>query len=158
MKKIDVYNYKKYRDGAENDVMARVCHVNYVIDGINELGSYELGIDTTGTVEVSTRRGVIDITGMDMVVGPPDPAFASSKRFFINNPALDLTIGNRDNVYVQFSVYYSPAIDDNVIPYVIASGITPSGLELTIYNASPNLPGTGGWQGAFYVYYELYTK
>jgi hypothetical protein len=36
MEKINVYNYKQYRDGAENDVFARVCHVNYVIDGLSE--------------------------------------------------------------------------------------------------------------------------
>jgi hypothetical protein len=74
----------------------------------------------------------------------------------IDNPDLDLTIANRDNVYVQYSVYYKNTITDNAIPYLISTGIS-NGLEFNLYNANPAIAGANNWDGALYVYYELYT-
>jgi hypothetical protein len=66
---------------------------------------YELNITTTSVVTVDTTRGIIDITGMGTSAPlTPDPAFASSVSFLINNPDLDLTFANRDNIYVQYSI------------------------------------------------------
>ena len=66
---------------------------------------YELKIGVTSVVTVNTTKGIIDIIGMgqDPSTTPAD-AFGSTTPFYINNPELDLTVGNRDNVYVQFSV------------------------------------------------------
>ena len=86
----------------------------------------------------------------------PTPAFASSVTFLIDNPDLDLTIANRDNVYVQYSVYYKNTITDNAIPYLISTGIA-NGLEFNLYNANPTVAAANNWDGALYVYYELYT-
>jgi hypothetical protein len=118
---------------------------------------YELDITATSVVTVDTPRGIIDITGMGSS-GPlsPTPAFASSVTFIIDNPDLDLTIANRDNVYVQFSVYYKAVADDNAIPYLISTGIA-NGLEFNLYNANPAVADVNNWTGALYVYYELYT-
>ena len=118
---------------------------------------YELDITATSVVTVNTTRGIIDITGMGSSVPlTPAAAFASSVSFIIDNPDLDLTIANRDNVYVQYSVYYKNTITDNVIPYLISTGIA-TGLEFNLYNANPTLAGVNNWDGALYVYYELYT-
>jgi hypothetical protein len=119
---------------------------------------YELDITTTSVVTVSTPRGIIDILGMGSSVPlTPDAAYATSVPFYINNPDLNLTAGNRDNIYVQYSVYYNQAIDDNVIPHLIATGATPLGLGFNLYNANPAVADTANWTGALYVYYELYT-
>jgi hypothetical protein len=118
---------------------------------------YELDITATNTVVVDTPRGIIDITGMGTSVPlTPAAAFASSVSFIIDNPDLDLTIANRDNVYIQYSVYYKNTITDNAIPYLISTGIA-TGLEFNLYNANPTLAGVNNWDGALYVYYELYT-
>ena len=118
---------------------------------------YELNITATNVVTVDTPRGIIDITGMGSSAPlTPNPAFASSVSFLINNPDLDLSIANRDNVYVQYSVYYKNTITDNAIPYLISTGIA-TGLEFNLYNANPTLAGVNNWDGDLYVYYELYT-
>jgi hypothetical protein len=117
---------------------------------------YELDITNTTVVTVDTPRGIIDITGMGSSVPlTPDPAFATSVYFLINNPDLDLSISNRDDIYVQYSVYYNNVKFDNVVPYLISTGVA-NGLEFNLYNASP-AAGVENWQGALYVYYELYT-
>lgn len=119
---------------------------------------YELDIDASSVVTVTTPRGIIDIINMGTSpVLTPDPAFASSTFFAINNPELDLTINNRDNIYMQYSVYYSPNGADNAIPYLISTGFGP-GLAFNLYNANPAVAGGDNWTGALYVYYELYEK
>lgn len=118
---------------------------------------YELDITDTNIVTVNTTRGIIDIIGMGST-NPltPDRGFGSYVKFYINNPELDLTVGNRDNVYVQYSVYYSRNEDDNAIPYLISTGIVNPGLEFNLYNTNPATADTNNWQGALYVYFELY--
>jgi hypothetical protein len=118
---------------------------------------YELDRLNYTVVTVDTPRGIIDITGIGSSAPlTPDPAFASSVSFLINNPDLDLSIANRDNIYVQYSVYYKNTITDNAIPYLISTGVA-NGLEFNLYNANPALAGVNNWDGALYVYYELYT-
>jgi hypothetical protein len=118
---------------------------------------YELNRSITSVVTVDTPRGIIDITGMGSSAPlTPGPAYASSVSFLINNPDLDLSIANRDNIYLQYSVYYKNTITDNAIPYLISIGVT-NGLEFNLYNANPTLAGINNWDGALYVYYELYT-
>jgi hypothetical protein len=61
-----------------------------------------------------------------------------------------------DKVYIQFSTYYSQVITERFIPYVLATGGAPTGINLNIYNASPAPAGPGQFSGKFYLYYELY--
>jgi len=117
---------------------------------------YELDITTTSVVTVNTPRGIIDIINIGSLAFPPDPAFATSIQGLIDNPDLDLTAGNRDNIYIQYSVYYNQTIDDNVIPYLISTGVT-TGLSFNLYNANPAVAGVNNWDGDLYVYFELYT-
>jgi hypothetical protein len=117
---------------------------------------YEL--DITGSsfpyiVTVDTTFGIIDI--INIGGSAPASAFTSDLTFYINNPALDLTV--IDNVYVQFSVYYNQTNDDNAIPYLISTGGSPTGLEFKLYNANPATEGADNFQSPLYVYFELYT-
>jgi hypothetical protein len=120
-------------------------------------GSYELDLTLTNTVTVTTQKGIIDIVGMGLPGNIPDVSFGSAEVIYINNPELDLTLANRENIYIQYSLYYSPTGDDTAIPYVLAT-TAPSGIEFSIFNASPVAAGADQWTGAFYLYYELYTK
>ncbi len=118
---------------------------------------YELDITQTNVVTVNTTTGIIDIIGMGSSAPlTPNAAYGSSVSFLINNPNLDITFANRDNIYVQYSVYYNQVFGDNTIPHLIATGVT-NGLGFTIYNANPALAGANNWDGALYVYFELYT-
>jgi len=118
---------------------------------------YELDITATSVVTVDTPRGIIDILGMGTSVPlTPDVAYGTSVTFVIDNLDLDLTLANRDNVYVQYSVYYKNTITDNTIPHLIATGVV-TGLEFNLYNANPAIAGVNNWDGDLYVYYELYT-
>jgi hypothetical protein len=131
--------------------------IQQVVDTVNNTKHYELDITTTGVVTVDTPKGIIDILGMGSS-GPltPDAAYASSVFFLIDNLDLDLTLANRDNIYVQYSVYYSQVFGDNAIPHLIASGVS-TGLGFQLYNANPAIADANNWDGDLYIYYELYT-
>jgi len=117
---------------------------------------YELDRTATSVVTVDTPRGIIDITGMGTSAFlTPGAAYATSTSFTISNPELDLTPVNRDNVYVQYSIYYNKGLDDNAIPYLLSRGLAD--LSFDLYNANPAIADTANWTGALYVYYELYT-
>jgi hypothetical protein len=118
---------------------------------------YELDLTEDDVVTVNTTNGIIDILGMGTEsTFTPGEAFSSTTAFYINNPNLDLTVGNRDNIYVQYSVYYDQTVSDNTIPYLISTGMT-TGLKFNLYNANPATAGVNNWGGALYVYFELYT-
>lgn len=128
-----------------------------VAGDVANTGSYELDLDATNVVTVTTQKGIIDIVGMGLPGNIPGPSYATPELIYINNPELDLTVANREKIYIQYSIYYSPTIDDNAIPYVMSTGIATTGIELTVFNANPAIADANNWQGAFYLYYELYT-
>ena len=139
---------------------------NYVMTAQDFIGSgliaatahYELNRAVTNTVTVNTTRGIIDITGMGTSAPlTPGAAYATSVSFEISNLDLDLSTGNRDNIYVQYSVYYDQVLTDNTIPYLISTGISVPSLQFTLYNANPAVAGVNNWDGDLYVYFELYT-
>lgn len=111
---------------------------------------YTLDYSQGFVVNVTTQKGVIEITNFSDF---PAPAFANAVPLIIQNT--DITFGNADNIYVQLTPYYRPAIDDTLIPYVLATGAI-LGQEVAIFNASPASEGANQGQGLFYVYYELY--
>jgi hypothetical protein len=123
---------------------------------IPRTGYYTLDLNSSPpVVQVSTLKGIIEFDNLDIYT--IDPGFATSIAFWINNPELDLTVANRDNIYIQITPYYKPGIDDNYVPYAVPSGfVTPDGLGITLYNASSLAAGTGQLTGAFYLYYEMY--
>lgn len=125
---------------------------------INKTAYYSHSLDDGNVITVNTLKGIIEIDAIESI-GGPNPEFDTSVQIYINNPDLILTEANKDNIYVQLTPYYKPAsIDDRVIPYIISNGVLiPNGLGVSIYNASPAGAGADQWEGAFYIYYEIYT-
>lgn len=103
-------------------------------------GYYSIDLNTplSPVVDVTTKKGVIEIIMVSPAVDP-QPAFATAVPLYINNAAMDFT--DPDAIYMQHSVYYSPTIDDIFIPYVISTGVTPTGAEFAIFNANPAIVG-----------------
>ena len=123
---------------------------------INKTAYYSHSLVDGNVITVNTLKGIIEIDGIDGLLTPP--AFAAAAQIYINNPDLNLTAANKDNIYVQLTPYYKPAVLDTVIPYVLANGVLiPNGLGVQVYNASPAVAGADQWEGAFYMYYEIYT-
>jgi hypothetical protein len=133
---------------------ARMAHVNVVINDLSDIAKYEVDLSSTYEVPINTNKGIIDITNLSL--GPiPGPGFDSNLIIvLVNNPVLN--IANRDNIYLQVTAYYNPAVDDEFVPYVLASGFT-NGLNIKVYNASAFLAGPNQAEGAFYLYYEIKT-
>jgi len=103
-------------------------------------GYYSIDLNTvvTPVVDVTTKKGVIEII-MEAPAVDPQPVLATAVPLYVNNAAMDFT--NPDAIYMQHSVYYSPEPADSFIPYVISTGVTPTGSEFAIFNASPALVG-----------------
>jgi hypothetical protein len=100
---------------------------------------YTVDLNTTPVVNVTTQKGVIEIT-MDDSIADPLPAFGSAVPLTINNADMDFS--NADNVYIQTSPYYNPAFGDTFIPYVISTGVLPAGAQFAIFNANPAVAGS----------------
>ena len=98
-------------------------------------GYYTLDFNDTNTVDVTTPKGVIEIT---MVTPSSSPAanFITARPFSINNASMDFS--DADNIYIQVTPYYSPKINDSFIPYVLSTGFIPlQGANFALFNASP---------------------
>lgn len=131
--------------------LARMAHVNTIVNDLSDIARYDLDASSTLTLSVNTNKGIIDITNWDSVV--PDADWGSTTTItLVNNPILN--IANRDLVYLQITPYYSPAVNDNFIPYVLTTGFL-DGLNLTVWNANPAAAGANQGEGAFYIYYEI---
>jgi hypothetical protein len=163
---------KTEANNAETDLIALGANVGFqkrddqyqtyamtLADAVNSADAantayYTVDLTSTSVVNVTTQKGVIEIT-MDTAIVDPTPGFASSVPLTIANADMDFT--NADNVYMQFSLYYNPAPGDTFIPYAVSTGIL-AGANFAIYNANPAVAGTAPDQfsGAFYMYYELY--
>ena len=127
-------------------------------DPIQKTAFYQHSLDDGPVVTVSTLKGIIEIEKLESYLPEPMPAFGNPVNIWINNPSLLLNSDNRDNIYVQLTPYYKPQGDDNAIPYVIANGfVAPNGLGVLVYNASATAAGVNQWEGALYLYYEIYT-
>ena len=110
-----------------------------VAGDVANTGYYTVDLNTTSAVNVTTPKGVIEIT-MDDSIADPLPAFGSAVPLVINN--VDMDFSNADNVYIQISSYYNPVPGDTFIPYVISTGILPIGATFAIFNANPALAGS----------------
>jgi len=123
-----------------------------VAGDVANTGYYTVDLAVTSVVNVTTPKGVIEIT-MNETLSTPKPAFNSSVVLTIANADMDFT--DLDKVYIQFSTYYSQTIGDTFIPYVLSTGATV-GSTFTIYNANPSPAGLNQFKGKMYLYYELY--
>jgi hypothetical protein len=132
--------------------LARFAHINKVIDELDDYGFYEHDFSSTNIVDVTTSKGIIEFTNFT-ASGPSGP-FNDFTYFVIAHPSLLSTVVDVDQVYIQLSVYYnSTGLNDDVVPYVIATGALPAGREFKIYNAATS--AANDWTGLFYIYYEI---
>lgn len=95
-------------------------------------GYYSVDLALTSTLDVTTPKGIVEII-MDTTNNNPLPTFETAVPLTITNANMDFT--NADNIYMQHSVYYNPAITDEFIPYVITTGVI-TGANYAIFNAS----------------------
>ena len=125
-------------------------------DLIQKTAFYNHDLAVSTVVEVNTLKGIIELDNIETF--GPNPAFDGALQIYINNPGLNLTEANKDNIYVQLTPYYKQTVFDTAIPYLLANGaIVTNGLGVQIYNANPAVAGANQWEGAFYIYYEIYT-
>lgn len=126
-------------------------------DLIQRTAFYNHDLTVSTVVEVNTLKGIIELDNIE-TLGGANPGFDGAIQIYINNPSLNLTEANKDNIYVQLTPYYKPAVNDKALPYLLANGVLiPNGLGVEVYNANPSAAGVDQWQGAFYIYYEIYT-
>lgn len=125
-------------------------------DLIQRTAFYNHDLAVSTVVEVNTLKGIIELDNIETLT-VPDPGFDGAVQIYINNPGLNLTEANKDNIYVQLTPYYKQTALDTAIPYLLANGAIVNGLGVQIYNANPAVAGANQWEGAFYIYYEIYT-
>lgn len=126
-------------------------------DLIQRTAFYNHDLAVSTVVEVNTLKGIIELDNIE-TLGGANPGFDGAIQIYINNPSLNLIEANKDNIYVQLTPYYKPAVNDKALPYLLANGVLiPNGLGVEVYNANPSAAGVDQWQGAFYIYYEIYT-
>lgn len=113
------------------------------------------------TIKVTTSKGIIELEKLATIPAPnnkPGPGFEKFTQIYIDNEALDLSLANRDNIYLQLTPYYSQfPSKDTFIPYLLPNGFVVEGLGVQIYNANPASADINQFTGAFYIYYELRT-
>lgn len=95
-------------------------------------GYYTLDLTNTSIVDVTTPKGVIEIR-MKSASQDPLPLCETAIGFTITNANVDFT--NADNIYMQHSAYYNPAVLDNFVPHVISTGVL-AGANYAIFNTN----------------------
>lgn len=93
---------------------------------------YTLDLTNTSVVDVTTPKGVIEIT-MDSGLVSPLPLCETAVGFTITNANVDFS--NSDNIYMQHSAYYNPPLGDNFVPHVISTGVL-AGANYAIFNTN----------------------
>jgi hypothetical protein len=133
--------------------VARMAHVNTIVNDLSDLAKYDLDLDVTNTLAINTNKGIIDI--FNLGDAPPPEGFQDYVFISLTNTPV-LNLANKENLYVQLTPYYGAAADDEFVPYVLVTGAV-DGLNLKVYNASPILAGANQGTGSFYLYYEIKT-
>jgi hypothetical protein len=144
--------YLKYAPDSQAS-LARLAHLNGIINELNDCKFYEHDVSTSATIPVDSSKGIIELLNFDTI--QPGVSFTDPTPIWISNPAIMSNVVDVDQVYIQITVYYNPAgPGDLAVPYVIASGGGPEGRKFNVYNATA-APGANAWEGLFYIYYEI---
>jgi len=133
--------------------LARMAHVNTIVNDLSDIAKYELDLDVTNTLAINTNKGIVDV--FNLGDAPPPEGFQDYVLITLTNAPV-LNIANKENIYVQLTPYYGAAANDEFVPYLLVSGAT-DGLNIKIYDASPLLAGANQGTGSFYFYYEIKT-
>jgi hypothetical protein len=124
---------------------------NYALNNLDSCAFYELDIDQSTVVNITTRKGIIEINNMDAIPFPT-PGCGSAVYITLTSPTLP--INDPHKIYLQLTPYYNPVMGDNVVPHIVAHGAI-NGSVVAIYNVSNQTAGANQWEGLFYIYYEI---
>lgn len=116
-------------------------------------GYYEMNVPTSTTVNITTSKGIINVTGADTVFTAALGPFAAEITFEL---ALD-GITTFDKCYVQFTTDYGAInVKDDSKPYIIGWFVTPGAYRAKMYDLAPkNAINSNQFTGQFLIYYEL---
>jgi len=117
--------------------LARIAHVNRLSRDIMDIKHYELNLaaGTSGTLRIFSKKGIVDVVNFDN----------AAQVFSISLENSEIT-QDRDNFYVQFTVYSS----GGAAPIIYGTGAATDIFNLKIYDVE----GGGSW-GDLYFYYEI---
>jgi hypothetical protein len=120
--------------------------------GGDTVGYYEMNFPST-TINITTKKGIINVTGADAVFTSALGPFATDITFEL---VLD-GITDFNNCYVQFTTAYGVTnIKDSTKPHVIGQATIPGSYLANIYDLAPiNAGDTNQFTGQFLIYYEL---
>ena len=135
--------------------LARMAHVNALINQMNDIGYYEIDLSSTNIVDVTTSKGIIDILNIVTTNAGSGPQLSFAKPAIITIANPDIPTPGADQTYIQLTPYYNPGILDTAVPYVLATGFVTQGVTVDIHNASPEIVGADQWEGSLYFYYEI---
>lgn len=116
--------------------LARIAHVNRLSRDIMDIKFYELDIDATGTLNISSKKGIVEIVNASDTV--------TSLNVWLRHPEIT---ANHDNFYLQLTVYCN---NTGITPIIIGRGFSGDMFELEIKNLLP----ADTW-GLLYFYYEI---
>lgn len=115
-------------------------------------GYYEMDVPTSTTVNITTSKGIINVTGANTVFTSALGPFAAQITFLLALP--DIT----DKCYVQFTTdYYTGVVKDSSKPYIIGYYAIPGFYAANIYDLAPkDASYTNQFDGQFRINYELH--
>lgn len=117
-------------------------------------GYYEMNVPTSTVVNITTSKGIINVTGANTVFTSALGPFAAQITFQLALP--DIT--TPDKCYVQFTTaYYTEVVKDSSKPYIIGYYAIPGVYGANIYDLAPkDVSYTNQFDGQFRIYYELH--
>jgi hypothetical protein len=116
---------------------------------------YTMDVPTSTTVNITTKKGIIKVSGADTV-------FTSALGPFQAEITFELALAGittSDKCYVQFTTAYTDIlIKDTSKPYIMGVTTNPGVYKANIYDLAPfDVASINQFTGEFLIYYELQT-
>jgi hypothetical protein len=121
--------------------------------GQETIGYYTMDVPTSTTVNITTKKGIIKVSGADTVFTTALGPFGAVLTFELGLAGITTST----KCYVQFTTAYAVVnIKDDAKPYIIGQTAIPGSYKANIYDLAPAVAGnTNQFTGDFLVYYEL---
>jgi hypothetical protein len=116
--------------------LARIGHVNRLSRDIMDIKFYELDVNTTTTVKLKSKKGIVEIVNLDPTT--------TDLTIYLQNPEIT---ADHHKFYVQLTAYSN---NYNITPIVIGRGFSADLFAMQI----KNLDVADDW-GLFYIYYDF---
>jgi hypothetical protein len=121
--------------------------------GQETIGYYTMDVPNSTTVNITTKKGIIKVSGADTVFTTALGPFGAVLTFELGLAGITTST----KCYVQFTTAYAVVnIKDDAKPYIIGQTAIPGSYKANIYDLAPAVAGnTNQFTGDFLVYYEL---